>query len=252
MKLPPLTMLLLSVAAYAPAWGAQTSPSAGGYTTARLASLVRAETLGMQLQRFETVAGRAKHVDGLRRTYQVDGCPITIVLTRNSTIQRLGVQATRTCRIPLAPLLGKGVPAFGAATFGDFAKAGWRNPKYEAICLDGCGSSTDPSVYARWTRPSSSSIAIAEVRIISDASMDAHERWKKAVEGGGFEYMYEQRYNTDPKAQAVGHRLFHNIRVTAVTLALPPDDPLGLDYTFAHDPTLLRSQWPRWSCGKSC
>jgi hypothetical protein len=234
MKLISL-VLLLSFAMLLPGWAAEEGEKAAFYTTARLSSLIRMETLGAQLRDFERLAGPAKYIDGDARTYQVDGCAITLKLESDKSIQRLGVQASRTCRIPLNALVGGGIPPLGVATFDDFEEAGWGRAKYETDCLTGCGNASEPALYAQWTPPSSRGRAavIAEVMIVSRPAYQAFDRWQDAVEGGGEVYMQSKRYNTDPRSQAIVRNLFKTIRISGLTLALPPHDPMGAPWNFA-------------------
>lgn len=237
----PLQYTLALLLAGAPQVGGVAAATTAGRTTPRLTALLTPKTVGRQLATFERIAGPAKYVEANTRSYDVDGCAIGIALDRDSTIRRLGVRASRTCRPPLAAMFGQGLPPLGVATFDDFRKGGWGRPRYEALCSFDCGNSTDPFVYALWgpTRQAGPA-AIAEVRIDDDRSIAAHLRWHRAVEGAGDAYMQEERFNTDPRSQAVARRQFSNIRVTGVALAVPPHDPKGLDSTF---PGFARMNW---------
>lgn len=109
-------------------------------------------------------------------------------------------------------------------TFGQFETLtdGSGSGQFMASCLSLCGNAADPDVFEHWEgiRAVANLNVILEVSLGADGASEAAETWQSAMEAGeGTDWVMERQFNCPrSKYDALAHKAFKNVKITAITV----------------------------------
>lgn len=188
------------------------------------------EMIGATLLYLEQFTGPPRNVspDGMERTYKVGACEITAYVGEgeNKSVSALRFVVAPGCDGDVGKFLDSSPGASGAMlsqlSFGKFEEMVGGTTRYYADCLTLCGNAADPTVYAHWEGPRSADFLemMVEVKLVDDASLQAADQWKAAMEAKeGEDWVVDTGFNCDPvKYNDVARKGFAAVKPEAITI----------------------------------
>jgi len=193
-------------------------------TEGKLAKIFTPETIGTSIRWFESQYDQAKYVEGDRRTYDFDGCSVTV--RGKESIDSLSLNnMSSNCNLDLKKMIIVGgvdtrsLPVY-KMTFGKFEKQVGAG-HYGADCLTMCGNAYDPSVWMEWEGPRAmGNLKITlEVVLVDDAAIDASFQWRDVmVAEQGEDWVIDTKFNDDHRYDNIARELFKNVPITSITI----------------------------------
>lgn len=177
-------------------WGLGTL---GAAQAATLTDVFAPQWLGQSVATLEQQTGPALQTTGEQRHYQVNGCPLDVVV-RQGKVVRLGTDLSAACQPNLAPFLAQRPPVVAfPQTFGGI-QALSSGLHYEADCLAGCDDQHRSHLFG-YLRGSPANgriqvLFVADTRV--DATFQAGQAWRHAMAANASEvYVMEGTFNCD-------------------------------------------------------
>ena len=188
------------------------------------------EMIGATLQYLEQFTGHPRNVspDGIERIYKVGACEVTAYVGKdeNKSVSALRFMVAPGCDGDVGKFLGSGREGgstmLSQLSFGKFEEMVGGGALYYADCLTLCGNAADPTVYSHWEGPRAADFLemMIEVKLIDDASLQAAEQWKDAMQAKeGEDWIIDTGFNCDPgKYNDVAKKGFAAVKPEAITI----------------------------------
>lgn len=124
-------------------------------TASKLDKVFTGDMIQAQIPYLESVIGApAWKVDGNERTYKVDGCIVTVMVSKSNDVASIGLALSDTCTFDLNKFVGKaGLPSANKITFGDLDAISINGGRFYGECMGTCGNAADPYITAHYDLP---------------------------------------------------------------------------------------------------
>jgi hypothetical protein len=199
---------------------------------AKVSQIFSSSMLEATVAHFEKIAGPAwKILPGPsieRRIYKVERCEVEATVGIGA-IRSLHLKLSDRCTFDLTAVFvtRQRLPTVGRLTFGEVERA-IRPGKMAAVCLLPCGKVHHRAVYEHIEGSQADKFidAILEVRLSDDRSNRAASDWATFMQDdGGKDYVKGTRFNCDDRYDELAHKLFYNVRITAIRIGFNFTEP---------------------------
>lgn len=196
-----------------------TSAFAAPASSPRLEALFNPAVIGTSSARLAEKYGQPIQVDGLERTYRVDGCNVLVRTMERGSINSVAMDVTPDCNVSLTSVM-TGAPALYKATYGQLEER-LDEGRFAADCIKLCGNAFDPSVYQTWELDGLENPMElrAYTKLVTDDAIDASIAWSKGIERvHGEDFVIDGDFNCDLASDTLARVLFKDIRITRIEL----------------------------------
>jgi hypothetical protein len=225
---PAIAVLLLALEASAFAAG----------KPAKLSQIFAPAMLEATVASFEKIAGRAwKVVPGSdkaleRRIYKVERCEVEAAIGYG-VVRSLYLALSDRCTFDLTAFFAtpQPLPTVSKLTFGE-AERVLGSGTMVGTCLLPCGNAFRPAVYEHFEGSKADNFidSVLEVELVDDVSIRAASDWTKAMQDDSSEYyVKDARFNCDGRYDDIAHKLFGNVRITAIRIGYNFTEPWQCD-----------------------
>ena len=200
-----------------------TSSAALAEKPTKLAQIFQPEMIGADAAYFERVSGPAKNTYDNTKIYEVGGCEVTATVVEGS-VRSLRLVLSPQCTFNLNTLLPNFTSRFPsphAMTFGTFDSISGGTGRFYADCLTQCGNAADPVVYEHWqgSRADLGLEIMLEAVQVGEPVLNAANAWQAAMEQmEGEDWVVDAKFNCTRKFDAIAHREFGNVGISAITI----------------------------------
>lgn len=181
--------------------------------------------IGVGLAYFEQLAGvTARRTVDNTKEYRIGRCDIEVRFD-DGRVNSLRIPATVECSDfnlnQFLPNYDNAFPPLHQLTQGAFSTETSNAGAFYANCLYACGNAVDPSVYQSWkgSHADRGFEVILETALITEASHDAASAWSGAMmDERGEDWLIDGKFNCTRQYDALAHRLFANVPVSAIQI----------------------------------
>ena len=192
--------------------------------SSKLSRIFSPKMLSANIEYLEQITGPARQTIVNSKTYDVDGCDITVGVV-NGTVGSLKLDLNPKCTFDLNAFVNVAPDRFPTAnvmTIGEFDSLTNNQGHLRSDCIYMCGNAVDPTVSDYWEGPHADQFieVRAEVTLVDDAAINASIAWKNIMEKGeGEDWVINTKFNCQKtKYDDSGHKLFKDVKLSAITI----------------------------------